>query len=404
MQSFFVDSNSALKTDPLWQSPKGYLRCNAVVTAAKVLRYYDAQGNRFDVLRHPDQVFDSASLKTLAGLPLTVNHPVEDGQNVLVTPENWQRYAVGTLGDSIIADNPFVKIEGLNISAAIALDSINAGLKQLSPGYEAVLVDESGVFEGIPYNRRQYEIVYDHAAILEEGRNGEAVKLLLNDSANVFIDSGYDFQDEKPIIIPIQGFKKMSTKSLIVDVKGLPKASYLITDAGEVTLSAEDFQNLIDLNNAQFEALSALQANAIPADELAAVAKDSPAALLDGYKELLAENNILKTSSLTTDEIQKAAKLRSELIAKATPFVTVDHAQSDRQIKEAVLTHYDSAAVYTDSCDATVNGAFRAVLGILEKQQTNLAKQSAVVTDAVESAPKGNLTNIQANIRKARRA
>jgi len=403
-KSFFVDQNVKLSNDTVWVSPQGHVRCNAIVTAAKVLRYYDSAGTAFDILRHPDDVFNDDSLATLSGVPITLGHPVVDGKNVLVTPENWQEFGVGVVGDSISKQNPYVKIDGLSIQAEIALAAIQAGTKQLSPGYEADIIEESGVYDGVPYQLRQKNIVYNHMAILEEGRTGVEVRLLMGDSTRCFLnDSSHKFE-EKTVILPT---KKM-TKSLIVDVKGLPKTSYLISDDGEVTISAEDLQKLIGLNEETFASLTALQAS-MPADEMVAAPADMPpmmdsvTALIDGYNGLKAANEVLEKSVLTTDAIQAFAKKRSELIARVSPFVVVDHAQSDRQIKEGLLKAHDSTAVYTDSSDATVDGAYGAVIKIMESRDTNTKKQARIVTDEMQQATVGDLATIQKNIRAARK-
>jgi hypothetical protein len=172
-----------------FQSAQGHLRVDAVATVAKVLRYQTGTNTYIDVLRHPDEVFNDDSLATLGGIPVTVSHPYENGKHIAVTPENVGKYGVGVIGDSIIKNNPYVQVS-LNIQDGKAQESIKKN-PQLSPGYNAVIELEDGVFDGIKYQARQYGtldkgiIEYNHLAIMdsfESGRNGNDAVILIPDS------------------------------------------------------------------------------------------------------------------------------------------------------------------------------------------------------------------------------
>lgn len=156
--------------------PNGMLRAPAFLTRAGVFVYRDAQGNERRELRHPDDVFDPASLASLQLVVVTDGHPTE-----LVTAANAKALGVGHVGENIArADGDLVGAT-LMLTSAPAIDAVLSGVRrELSCGYEADVVDERGVFDGEPYDARQKNIRYNHVAIVEAGRAGPLVRVRLD--------------------------------------------------------------------------------------------------------------------------------------------------------------------------------------------------------------------------------
>lgn len=413
---FFVDNQHF--DSVVYKSPQGHVRCNAIVTAAKVLRYYDSEGNKFDILRHPDEVFNDASLATLAGLPMTLGHPNEDGKNVLVTPGNWKKYAVGVLGDSIQTINPFVKINGCSIHSDEALEALQTSNKQISPGYEATLIEESGTFDSIPYTHRQIGIndgtgviTYNHVAIMrpgENGRNGSDVRLL--------VDSGYDFADIKPVIIDLKP-KKKHMKSVFFDVKdfknpnkSIVQGVYVVDEGGMVMMPQSDFNTVVELNSMQYSVLM----NSY--NTLSSLGFDSTEALADSYKETLAAKKALEVAlaekpEVVTDSediIQQKVLERVALIDQVKPFLDSDLSKlSDVEIKKELIKKFNASLV-TDSMESvSINGAYPIALAALKERNEGVKKQASIVTDSSEtvvtdSQEKPSIDTVRSNLRSMR--
>lgn len=161
-------------TDKGQLTPQGFLSVPAHFTRTGVFIYRRNDGSIIRELRHPDDVFDQTSLDSLRMAPLTDDHPEE-----FVTPENFQKYSVGYIDSQITNDGKLVS--GLAVVAAqSAIKKVDMGKKELSCGYLADLVEESGVYNGERYDVRQKNIRYNHVAIVDKGRAGSAVRLRLD--------------------------------------------------------------------------------------------------------------------------------------------------------------------------------------------------------------------------------
>lgn len=167
-------------------TPQGGLSILANVTRTGVLVYYRADGTKVRELRHPDDVFDSASLATLRGAPITHLHP-----DTPVRPSNWREYTIGHLSDDVKADGKFVTAKArMQDAEAIARvlreDSDPEALREASCGYTTKLVYGSGVFEGEAYDARQTDIRYNHVAFgpINWGRAGNETALRLDAKGN----------------------------------------------------------------------------------------------------------------------------------------------------------------------------------------------------------------------------
>lgn len=110
------------------------------------------------IKRKPEDVFDEASINSIKGKPVTLNHPDE-----LVNSKNFKDYVVGFI-DEVWRDGDDIR-GVIVIQDAKAIEAVESGeLKDLSLGYTARLVkDEDGKL-------KQTEIIVNHLAIVAEGR------------------------------------------------------------------------------------------------------------------------------------------------------------------------------------------------------------------------------------------
>lgn len=141
--------------------------------------YRDGGGKIRRELRPPDEVFDPASLKSLALVPVTNDHPPE-----LLDSENLKRYQVGNVGDSVAREGLLVRAPVV-VQDASAVAAVLSGKQQLSCGYEADLDETPGVYDGVPYDAIQRRIRYNHLALVDLGRAGPSCKLKLDAAEEV---------------------------------------------------------------------------------------------------------------------------------------------------------------------------------------------------------------------------
>lgn len=174
------------------KTPQGFLRVPIFATRAGVFIYKTGDGKVIREFRPPDEVFKTDSLATLIGAPVTLRHPPE-----MITPANVSLYQKGYALESITQDGD--KVSGtIIISHADAINAVESdGLREVSCGYMADLVEEPGVYEGQAYDFVQRNIKYNHIAIVDKGRAGPDVRIRL-DSADAVMETETT-QNPKPI-------------------------------------------------------------------------------------------------------------------------------------------------------------------------------------------------------------
>jgi len=189
------------QTQKLEKTTEGFLKGRTAVSNIGVFGYRNEDGSMRYELRHPDDVFDPESLATLDGKPLTNDHPTEG-----VDPNNVQGLAVGTVHSP--SHDAYHVMTGIVIHRADALADVGRGKIALSAGYHTDLKPERGVYLGVPYTHRQTNIHYNHVAIVDEGRAGDAARLRMDgikidhkeiptkgeNMAKIRLDSGAEFE------------------------------------------------------------------------------------------------------------------------------------------------------------------------------------------------------------------
>lgn len=163
-------------TNVLHKTPEGYLTGNVNVTGAGVFRYLGDAGKFVGRLRSVDEVkkaTDSINCK-----PVTLQHP-----NQPVSLDNIDDLQVGMSSNDASFDglNNHVTITVTSPKAIKAIE--NGEVKAISMGYKCNVVDNAGVWQGSKHEQEQKDIVYNHIALVREGRAGDQVKFCVGDSA-----------------------------------------------------------------------------------------------------------------------------------------------------------------------------------------------------------------------------
>lgn len=173
---------------PLYETFKrnesGYLEGRPVVTCVGVFPYLQADGSILHELRLPEEVFSAESINSLRLKPVTNDHPDQ-----MVTSENAKDLAVGSTGEDVSRFDKEggysfgYKTDGVQLSIpmvitnADAIEAVLNGKRGLSCGYTCELEQKSGVWGGIQYDCIQRNIRYNHVAIVDKGRAGDAAQI-----------------------------------------------------------------------------------------------------------------------------------------------------------------------------------------------------------------------------------
>jgi hypothetical protein len=197
-------------TTPFTRTTEGFLTGRAIVTSIGVFAYRNVDGSTTRELRLPEEVLDPESLASMRLKPVTNDHPAEK-----VTPANTQELAVGSLGSLVtttvqertwegytppekLTDGLHVAVD-MTINQAGAIDDVLNGKRSLSMGYECEIekADEGATWLGMAYDAIQRKIRYNHCAIVDAARAGDAARIRLDgkdqeagDASGIHLDSG----------------------------------------------------------------------------------------------------------------------------------------------------------------------------------------------------------------------
>jgi len=148
---------------------EGFLVDRPILTSTGIFEYKNPDGSVRRELRLPEEVFAPESLASYRGKPIIITHNAG-----LITKDNVQREAVGTILSEGYQD-------GDNVRAEIIIHNTDrmkeAGLKELSCGYNLETEESPGTWNGQPYDAIQRNIRINHLALVFEARAGEQARL-----------------------------------------------------------------------------------------------------------------------------------------------------------------------------------------------------------------------------------
>lgn len=159
----------SLPLNQTYYTPEGYLVDRPILTSTGIFEYHNPDGSIRRELRLPEDVFDPESLKSYKGRPIIITHDAG-----LVTKDNVAENQIGTILTEGYRSNDDVRAE---IIIHNTDEMKEAGLKELSLGYNLDLEETPGVWEGQHYDARQRNIRINHLALVREARAGEQARL-----------------------------------------------------------------------------------------------------------------------------------------------------------------------------------------------------------------------------------
>jgi hypothetical protein len=150
-----------------------------VATRSGVFEYGPGEGGNpgpgvLRELRHPDDVFDPASMASLRGVPFTADlGPLGLDHPPPLDAANTREYIAGVVMD--VRREGELVIVRIRIFDERAVQLVESGKNELSCGYSSKSVDGPFVYNGVEAHARQTEILYNHLALVERGRASEAL-------------------------------------------------------------------------------------------------------------------------------------------------------------------------------------------------------------------------------------
>lgn len=233
---------------------EGFVRAEGFATRTGIFEYVLADGTIQRELRHPDEVYNVDSLKTLGKKPMTLDHP-----DVPVTPENAQEYTVGTVGDEIEVEQKgdnegFVKVS-FSILRKDAIDELAAGTKELSCGYGCELDMTAGIYKGQHYDAIQRNIRYNHVALVARGRAGaearlrfDSVELITNDTNDMEVSAMELEELQKELVaMKLELEKALEEKAMMQEkLENMVKEEPVVEDKSDLEKENERLKGQLD--------------------------------------------------------------------------------------------------------------------------------------------------------------
>lgn len=166
----------------------GYLHAsNVPIARVGVFPYLHSDGTWTNEAKLPEDILSESTVKSANNKPVTNDHPVDDGENVLVDKTNSTQYVKGFTADNAHVEGDMLKV-GLTIMDPQLIDAVQNGDKQeLSIGFQTDVEPISGEYNGAKYDSVQRNIQINHVAVVDRAREGHNIRIT-GDSAQMVVN------------------------------------------------------------------------------------------------------------------------------------------------------------------------------------------------------------------------
>lgn len=166
----------------------GYLHAsNVPIARVGVFPYLHSDGTWTNEAKLPEDILSESTVKSANNKPVTNDHPVDDGENVLVDKTNSTQYVKGFTADNAHVEGDMLKV-GLTIMDPQLIDTVqNGGKQELSIGFQTDVEPISGEYNGAKYDSVQRNIQINHVAVVDRAREGHNIRIT-GDSAQMVVN------------------------------------------------------------------------------------------------------------------------------------------------------------------------------------------------------------------------
>lgn len=324
--------------EPFKMTKEGYLTGRAVVTNIGVFPYLNKDGTIRNELRLPEEVMDTESINSLCMKPVSNEHPAE----LVIDTENIKKHQVGFTGSEIQNDSYYISAP-ITITDKQAIDDVKNGKRALSAGYSLILEEKSGTWMGVHYDAIQKNIRYNHVAIVDRGRAGDAAKIRMDgyDNTSYYISWKND-----------SGNNKEKEAQKVSDLKKITIDGVDYNAEAEVIKTINGLQKKVDSLNKEFDALKT-EKTKIEAD------RDTLKEKVDQLKKEAADENKINALVNRRIRILTAAEMAS---------ISVD-GKSEIEIMKDVILKVSPKAVLDRKDSIYIEARFD---GVLEQLETKI--------------------------------
>ena len=353
-------------TDKAIRTPEGFLKGRSIVTNTGIFNYLLEDGTVSRQLREPDEVFKQDSLQSLRMKPITLEHP-----DVKITHDNIQDLQkagiiIGFTGSCTDAFREAVSTDWCITNKDAIEMVLDNEMRAWSCGYTSNtdFTKTGYAFGNNMYNAIQKDILYNHLALVKQGRAGEL--------AVINMDSRKDIAILKDVIILNSDNSKLSEDD---NIKNNPE---VIMDNDKKNYEAKLNIDGIDyhLDKDVVKHINSLIKNNESLTKVNLDLTKSKSELQGKLDAFSAELKDLKDKATNTQDVDEKVnvlvKERIGLVSVADSLeVKFDKNDSNQELKKKIISLKNKDIDLKDKDDLYVNACFDTILGFLKADVDN---------------------------------
>ena len=339
------------------KTDEGYLSGEAPVAKVGVMTYLMADNTILKEFVPPETLFDAASMASLKMKPVTDAHP---SSKKVDSDNSWLN--VGMTGENIQQDGDYLQANMLVTDGYVVNKIIDEGVQELSPGYEAELVFQSGTYDGEDYDAIQVSRKYNHLAVVDNARGGTDIRMKL-DSLDVNPKNKYGYEITK------------------IDSKQKPKKEYSMkytVDGIQYEADAQVIKHIEKLE-AKVDASEAAVKTKVDELESTKAERDTLKVKVDELekRDIAKEVNDAVTERLSLERVAKT------VLDKADGIDQLDNRALKLSLIETKFPELHKN-INSDTSDVYINALLDAVNDSVKKEdsESNVDEQTVVTTPA----------------------
>lgn len=259
----------------------------------------------YGVLRSPEELERAAP--TFRLIPIIDDHELLGS----IGTSTDERVSAGSTGENVYYEHPYL-YSSLKITSNALQEQIERGKLELSPAYTCTWEQESGVYEGVPYDYKQVINHGNHLALVDKGRTGSDVAVL---DSYVFDTAGGLPMTLEELLAAIGALSDEDKAKLSAALS--PAAD----EEKDEVAKDDEVTDIIEETDAVAEAAAEAVAAEERGDDVAAVeaaveAVENAEAVLEAAEEL--------QDKIAQDAMHKAVKhidARNAMAARVKPFI-----------------------------------------------------------------------------------
>lgn len=344
----------------------GYLHAsNVPIARVGVFPYLHSDGTWTNEAKLPEDILSESTVKSANNKPVTNDHPVDDGENVLVDKTNSTQYVKGFTADNAHVEGDMLKV-GLTIMDPQLIDTVqNGGKQELSIGFQTDVEPISGEYNGAKYDSVQRNIQINHVAVVDRAREGHNIRIT-GDSAQMVVN---DTRKEKQMA---ENEKNAFDDADNTSSNTNPASSNTSSSSNSSSSSSSDDKDkqIADLKQQVKDLqaqLASKNSNSSSQDDSDDDDKDkskSKSDSVDAEIEKIKKERDMYKSQVEGDSFNTTIDERIDLIDDAKKILgdSYDfHGKSNHDIKVAAIKKADSTIKVDGMDDSFINGVYAVI-------------------------------------------